>query len=156
MSVNSLEHPLNFLSISWNTHLSVYSLEHPLNFLSIPWSTHLSINSLEHPLVCHFPGAPTSISVKFSGAPTCLSIPWSTHLIFCQFPGAPNDTLRAIRHRQRSTPGGHLLVSCIYRRTGPDLPDHPMHNLQNPGVAVGVGESIHVCLLHVFYLAEPI
>ena len=34
-----------------------------------------------------------------------------------------DDTLRAIRHRQRSTPGGHLLARCIYHRTGPDLPD---------------------------------
>ena len=24
---------------------------------------------------------------------------------------------------QRSTPGGHLLARCIYRRSGPDLPD---------------------------------
>ena len=32
-------------------------------------------------------------------------------------------TLRAIRHRQRSTPGGHLLARCINRRTAPDIPD---------------------------------
>ncbi len=31
--------------------------------------------------------------------------------------------LRAIQHRQMSTPGGHLLARCIYYRTGPDLPD---------------------------------
>ena len=34
-----------------------------------------------------------------------------------------DDTLRAIRLRQRCTPGGHLLAHCIYRRTVPDLPD---------------------------------
>ena len=40
-----------------------------------------------------------------------------------QTPRWKADTLRAIRHRQRSTPGGHLLARCVYRRTGPDLPD---------------------------------
>ena len=34
-----------------------------------------------------------------------------------------DDTLRSIRHHQRSTPGGHLFARCIYRRTGPDLQD---------------------------------
>ena len=47
-------------------------------------------------------------------------------------------TLRAIRHRQRSTPGGHLLVRCMYRRLDRIF---RMHDLQNPGVTVGVGES---------------
>ena len=37
--------------------------------------------------------------------------------------GRHDDTLRAIRHRQRSTPGGHLLARCIHRWTEPDLPD---------------------------------
>ena len=32
-------------------------------------------------------------------------------------------TLRAIRRRQRSTPGGHLLARCIYRMYGTVLQD---------------------------------
>ena len=57
-----------------------------------------------------------------------------------QTPRWHDDTLRAIRHRQRSTPGVHLLARCIHRWTGPDR-IFRMHDIQNPGVAVGVGES---------------
>ena len=60
---------------------------------------------------------------------------WSSAL---QTPRWHNDTLRAIRHRQRSTPGD--IFSPVAFIAGLDR-IFRMHDFQNRGVAVGVGES---------------
>ena len=47
----------------------------------------------------------------------------ATGVVRLRHPDGTMTLSGAIRHRQRSTPGGHLLARSIYHRTGPDLPD---------------------------------